>query len=345
MLLTILVLIALGAAAAAIYFATRDNGNSNATTTTAPLTTTVTTPAAPVAVKVFVPDVTGLKQDAAVQKLGQAHLVPVVTFAPTKKPTGLVVSQKPKAATRANRGTPVTLVVDKGSPNVAVPDVTGLKVADATAKLQAAGFKAQTTQVTVPGKAPGTVVSQAPAAGEKIGKGAVITLSIAKGGAAATTTAASTTTGTTTTASTPTTTAQPATATVPDLSGTDVKAAAQALDGAHLRASIQYVPGTDPLGTVIAQSPSAGATAPANSHVTVNVSSGNQKETATVPNTVGQTLQQAVSTLNGAGLRLTFIKVPTSSPASIGKVVEQTPLPGKTAPKNAQVLVYLGVKR
>src|SRR3979490_1480319 len=81
MLLAILVLVALGAAAAAIYFATRDNGHSNATTPTPPLTPPVTPPAAPAAGKVFVPDVTGLKQDAAVQRLGQAHLVPVITFA------------------------------------------------------------------------------------------------------------------------------------------------------------------------------------------------------------------------------------------------------------------------
>jgi beta-lactam-binding protein with PASTA domain len=351
MLLAILVLIALAAAGAAIYFATRDNGNSNATTTTAPATTTVTTPAAPPPAKVFVPDVTGLKQDAAVQKLGQAHLVPVITFTPTKKPTGLVVSQTPKAATRTKPGTNVMLVVDKGSPNVAVPDVTGLKVADATSKLQAAGFKTQTTQVTVADKAPGTVVSQAPAAGDKVAKGSSITLSIAKGGATPTTAPAATTTtaGTAPQATTPaptTTTAQPTSATVPDLSATDVQAAAQTLAKANLLASIQYVPGTDPLGTVVAQSPQAGGTAKPLSHVTVNASSGpNAKEQATVPNTVGQTLQQAVQTLNAAGLRLIFVKVPTSTPSSIGKVVEQTPLAGKTAPKNAQVLVYLGVKR
>ena len=64
-----------------------------------------------------------------------------------------------------------------------------------------------------------------------------------------------------------------------------------------------------------------------------------------MPDTVGQALQQAVATLNDAGLRLIFVKVPVTTQASIGKVVEQTPAAGKQAPKNAQVLVYLGVKR
>jgi beta-lactam-binding protein with PASTA domain len=125
-----------------------------------------------------------------------------------------------------------------------------------------------------------------------------------------------------------------------------VQAASQALIGANLLATISYVPGTDPLGTVISQAPAAGGTAKARSHVTVNASSGpNAKEQATVPDAVGQELQQAVSTMNGAGLRLIFVKVPVTTRASVGKVVEQTPLAGKTAPKNAQVLVYLGVLR
>jgi beta-lactam-binding protein with PASTA domain len=353
MLLAILVLIAVAAAAAAVYFATRDNGNPGAatTTTTAPLTTTIK-PVVVAATKVFVPDVTGLAQDAAVARLGQAHLVPVITFQPTKKPTGRVVGQDPKAAKRVAKGTNVMLVVDKGSPSVAVPDVTNLKVADASKQLTAAGFKTQTTQVTVPDKATGTVVSQAPAAGAKAAKGAAITLSVSTGGPTATATTATTTPAATTTTSgtattpKPTTTAQPTTATVPDLSGTDVQAASQALIQANLRATLSYVPGTDPLGTVITQAPAAGGTAPAMSHVTVNASSGpNQNEQASVPNVVGQQLRQAVSTLNGAGLRLIFVKVPVTTRASVGKVVEQTPLAGKTAPKNAQVLVYLGVLR
>ncbi len=347
MLLGILVLVALGGVGAAIYFATHKKESNAATTTTAPLTTT-TQPAVIPATKVFVPDVTGLKQDDAVSRLGKARLVPVITFTPTKKPTGLVVSQKPKAAQRVKKGTAVTLVVDKGSPNVAVPDVTNLRIAEATTKLQEAGFKAQATQVTAAGQQPGTVVSQAPAAGDKIAKGSLITLSVAKAASAPATTAATTTTATTTTATRPatTTTAQPTTATIPDLSGTDVQAAAQALVTANLLASIAYVPGEDPLGTVVSQAPAAGGTAKARSHVTVNASSGpGQKEQLSVPDAVGQTLDQAVQTIKGAGLRLIFVKVPVTAQESIGKVVEQTPLAGKTAPKNAQVLVYLGVKR
>jgi serine/threonine-protein kinase len=349
MLLGLLVLVAAAAIGAAIYFATRDDGPSGSTTTSSVLTVTQPQPA-PAATKVFVPDVTGLKQQAAVQRLTQAKLVPIVELTPANKPAGVVARQEPKAAAQVKKVTKVTIVVSKGVASVAVPDVSGMKVAAATSSLEAAGFKAATTTVTAPGKPGGTVVSQAPTAGTKKQKGALITLSVAGGKPGATTTAAATTTTTaaTTTAATTTapapTPAPPANATVPDLSSLDVQGASQALSKANLKATIQYVPGTDPLGTVVAQNPAAGGTAKALAHVTVNVSSGpNASQQATVPNTVGQQLQQAVQTLNGAGLRLIFVKLPVTTRAQVGKVVEQTPLAGKQAPKNAQVLVYLGV--
>jgi eukaryotic-like serine/threonine-protein kinase len=348
MLLGALVLIAVGGAIAAVYFATRDD-EAKATTTSIATATTSALPAA----RVFVPDVTGLEQDEAASRLVDAHLVPVVRYRPTKKPSGLVVSQTPKAGKHARRGANVRILVDRGAPRVAVPDVTGMDLADAGSKLSNAGLEAQTTQVTVVGKPPGTVVSQAPAAGGKADRGTVVTLSIARGAPVATTTAAGTTTtaaattGMTTTGTTAaTTTAPPMTASVPDLSGSDVQAATQALMQANLLASVQYVPSEDPLGSVVEQAPAAGGSAQALSRVTVNVSSGpGQKQLERVPDATGQTLDQAVSTLNAAGLRLIFVKLPVATRAKVGKVVEQTPAAGKTAPKNAQVLVYLGVTR
>src|SRR4051812_36143664 len=68
MLLGALLLIAIAGVIAAVYFLTRDNGGDTVTTTTVPVTTTA--PAvAPGAAKVFVPDVTGLKQADAAGRL------------------------------------------------------------------------------------------------------------------------------------------------------------------------------------------------------------------------------------------------------------------------------------
>ena len=57
---------------------------------------------------------------------------------------------------------------------------------------------------------------------------------------------------------------------------------------------------------------------------------------------IGKTLQDAVSTLNGAQLRLIYVKYPVTSQTQAGKVVQQSPLSGAQAPQNAQVVVYLG---
>jgi beta-lactam-binding protein with PASTA domain len=82
---------------------------------------------------------------------------------------------------------------------------------------------------------------------------------------------------------------------------------------------------------------------PYHSHVQINVSKGpNAKADVTVPNAVGQTLDQAVSTMNAANLRLIYVKFPVTSQSQSGKIVQQSPLSGGKAPENAQVLVYLG---
>jgi beta-lactam-binding protein with PASTA domain len=332
MLLGALVVVAAAAIAAAAYFMTRDDSNG-AQTTTAP-TTTVTAAAG----RVFVPDVTGLRQAEAASRLGEKQLVPAVRYRATAKPDGLVVEQRPEAAAQVKRGTKVTLVVDRGAPAVAIPDLVGLKVAAAGSRLAKAGLKAQTTPVTSSASQPGTVVSQSPAAGAKAKRGSVVTLSVARAQPAP---PPATTTATTTTATT-----APASATVPDVGGGDLRAASHALYDAGVRASVRYVPSQTPLEAVVAQSPDPGTTVRARSRVTVNVSAGpGDKPAKTVPDVVGQELRQAVATLNGAGLRLIFVKVPAPSPAQVGKVVAQTPSAAASAPPKAQVLVELGVRR
>ena len=129
---------------------------------------------------------------------------------------------------------------------------------------------------------------------------------------------------------------------MPSLSG-DVKSAVQDLAGRGLLASLQYVPGTASLGTVTAQSPQSGTTTRAGAHVTLSLSSGpGQKEQESVPDVVGQRIPAAVQTLNGAGLRLILLKRTVADQSQAGTIVEQTPKPGASAPKNAQVLVYMG---
>jgi eukaryotic-like serine/threonine-protein kinase len=252
-----------------------------------------------------------------------------------------------------NNGTTTVTTVQTATTaaQVAVPDLTGDTFTEAQATLDAAGLASQKKAVSS-GKPAGTVVDQAPKAGTSAAKGSNVTLSVAQGPAttttptttaATTTTESTTTTAETTTAPTTTAPAQPTTAKMPDVKGQTEQAAVTSMSNAGILASLVFVPGEDTLGTVIEQAKPAGTTVPFHSHVQINVSKGpNAKEDVTVPNAVGQTLDQAVSTMNGANLRLIYVKFPVTSQSQSGKIVQQSPLSGGKAPQNAQVLVYLG---
>jgi beta-lactam-binding protein with PASTA domain len=245
------------------------------------------------------------------------------------------------------------------APKVAVPRFVGMKEQDALVRAGQVGLNPK--EVFKPTKAPkGTVISQNPPEGSELARGATVTLVVDSTSKPATTTAPATTTpaatpetttpATTTQAATttPTTTAaaappQPQTAKVPDVSGQTEAAAVTSFGNAGILASIVFVPASDPLGTVIQQAKPAGTTVPFHSHVQINISRGpNNNPLQSVPNVVGKTLQEAVSALNAAHLRLIYIKYPVTSQTQAGKVVQQTPLGGAQAPQNAQIVVYLG---
>ena len=164
----------------------------------------------------------------------------------------------------------------------------------------------------------------------------------------ATSTSSTSTTARTTTAQTTTPAPPPAptSATVPDVGGLTEQAAASAFNDANVLASLAFVPSSDTLGTVEQQAKPAGTTVPYHAHVQVNISKGpNAATDEPVPNTIGQTLSQAVATLNAAQLRLIYVKLPITSRSQAGKIVQQSPLPGGRAPQNAQILVFLGAFR
>jgi beta-lactam-binding protein with PASTA domain len=110
---------------------------------------------------VDVPDITGKSLDDAKAALKEAGLRGKVAERAydDQVADGDVISQAPKDG-QADKDSVVTLVVSKGPPLVAVPDVVGLSVGDAIARLHAAGFK---TSAFGPGF--GTVRGQNPRGG------------------------------------------------------------------------------------------------------------------------------------------------------------------------------------
>lgn len=348
--LGLLVLVAVAGAAAAAYFATRGNGSKSAATTSVPVATT-TAPATTALVppgRVIVPDVTGLKEATAAARLGAVHLTPKVVTKATKKPNGTVVGQTPVAGKQARKNSLVTIVVDQGQPAVALPDLTGLKVAAAGTRLAKLGLKAKTTNVTARGKPAGTVVDEAPAAGTKLKPGSVVTLSVARTPAGAKTTSTATTTTTvaaTTTAAQPKTTtsaapSHPSTATVPNVTGQLLADAADALAGAGVYPNVVYIPGSDPIGTVEQQAKSAGTTVPWGSYVRINVSKGpNPAPDTQVPDVTQKTRTQAMQTLSNAGFQTKVEWKPVAPNVPNDVVLDEQP--SSTAPRGALVILLV----
>jgi hypothetical protein len=161
-----------------------------------------------------------------------------------------------------------------------------------------------------------------------------------------TTTADTTTVFAPTRAGATTPAAAPATVSVPDVGSSRVQAAVDRLASSGLLITLAYVPNELPLGTVVAESPSGGDSAPTGSHVTLNLSGGKDGTSSnSVPSVRGRSIPEAVAAMKSAGLRLIFVRTRVSDNAQAGTVIGQTPAPGTRIPQHAEVLVYMGAVR
>jgi serine/threonine-protein kinase len=134
----------------------------------------------------------------------------------------------------------------------------------------AAGFKV--TSASVNSDQPtGTVVAQAPAAGEKVSRGTTVRINVSKGSA---------------------------TANVPNEVGQPADAAQRDLAGKGFKPSVVQVPSDQPEGTVVAQSPSGGQLRKGSS-VQLNVSKG--PATTTTAPAVTATTPTTPTTTTGSG--------------------------------------------
>ncbi|MEV4948336.1 Stk1 family PASTA domain-containing Ser/Thr kinase [Streptomyces sp. NPDC053755] len=156
-------------------------------------------------------------------------------------PQGAVISSDPEPGTERAPDSAVALVVSKGVP-IEVPSVAGESVADATETLRNAGLtvKVATERIDSPEPA-GSVAAQSLAEGSRAARGDTITLTVSKG---------------------------PRMIEVPDVTGEQVDAARERLEGAGFEVEVEK---TFPfLGdTVSGQSVEGGATAPEGSTITL----------------------------------------------------------------------------
>jgi eukaryotic-like serine/threonine-protein kinase len=120
-------------------------------------------------------DFVGIDADQAMAELGQAGFAPTTELVFSETITqGAVISQTP-APGKYPRGTAVALTISMGSELVLVPSVKGLTLIAAGTALENLGLRfAPTTPVS------GLVTKQSIAAGEKVKRGTLITLTVKK---------------------------------------------------------------------------------------------------------------------------------------------------------------------
>jgi beta-lactam-binding protein with PASTA domain/tRNA A-37 threonylcarbamoyl transferase component Bud32 len=185
-----------------------------------------------------------------------------------------------------------------GSQKVTVPPVVGADQAVAAAKLRQEGFRVDTTTRTSE-QPKGRVIGQDPSGGDKAPKNSTVTLTVSDG---------------------------PAQVAVPPVTGLTLKSAQGRLEKAGLKAG-QREENSDTVakGRVISATPPEGEKVDKGSQVTLVVSSG--KAQVAVPDVTGKTFDEASSTLQAAGFKVTRTDK-ESTDKDPGTVLSQNPKGG-----------------
>src|SRR5437870_4611554 len=130
--------------------------------------------------KSTVPDVIGLPEQVAAQRIHQRGLIAIPNTAPSSRPLGVVFAQRPGAGVQVDKGRSVTISISSGPARKAVPNVTDLPLKQAQQRLTAAGFKSRLKRVAS-SRPKGVVTEQAPVAGVTASSGTTVVLSVSNG--------------------------------------------------------------------------------------------------------------------------------------------------------------------
>jgi beta-lactam-binding protein with PASTA domain/tRNA A-37 threonylcarbamoyl transferase component Bud32 len=196
----------------------------------------------------FVPQVNGLPQAQAVQKLAQSHLqTSIQPQASNSVAKGDVISSNPTEGSSVPRNSTVILYVSSGAGTKPVPGVVGKQQTDATADLENNGFQVKTNTDSTSTAPQGQVISQNPVAGTQEPQGFTVTITVSGGQIS-----------------------------VPNVVGQPVDQAKAQLQNDGFTVSVQQ--GTTssnvPNGTVYAQSITAGTPEPKGTQITISVQNG-----------------------------------------------------------------------
>jgi serine/threonine-protein kinase len=201
-----------------------------------------------VADDVKVPAIVGLAYDEASRRLGAVGLKASLgeSRVSGSAPRTTVLAQTPAAGIVSARGTRVTLDVSAGQQSTTVPTVVGLTLSDALAALRGVGLMAGQTREEPNDKARGIVLRARPDAGQVVPAGTAVDLVLSVG---------------------------PPQLTMPDLTGRNLDEARATLEQLGLTMAPVYYDSlsSSPPGSVIGQSPLAGAPLSSRTTITLRV--------------------------------------------------------------------------
>ena len=193
---------------------------------------------------------------------------------------GTIIAQDPSSGPKNIPGEycKITLTVNSLYDEIKVPDVKYLKSLEARTTLESYGFKVNIEQINDSFIQPDQVVRTSPASGEVARTGDTITIYVSNGPG------------------------KLSAGKMINVVGMNIEEAASKLTSLFYKVEITEQESQEPDGTVLEQSIPAGSDNDAWTVVTLTVSKFVEKETVTVPDLFGLTLDEALKTLTEAGL-------------------------------------------
>ena len=201
-----------------------------------------------------------------------------------------------------------------GKDKVQVPNVVGSPQAESEILLKRKGLSTDVTMKESPTQPKGTVIGQDPGGGSRVPKGSVVGLTVSAG---------------------------PGTARVPDLAGKGRNEARKQLTDLGFNvAEERETSDTITENRVISTRPPFGQELDKGSQVVLVISSG--KERVAVPKVVDLTEDEARSTLETLGFKVTVKEQETDDSAKVGQVLSQDPAASANRAKGSTVTVTVG---
>ena len=265
--------------------------------------------------RVPVPSVVGSSISVATQRLRSEGFKVEIVRDTSDKPRNTVVGQDPGGGETADEGSTVTLNISDGPAIQKVPDVVGDGRRAARRALTAAGFEVAERRVPSDSVRIDRVITQSPSGNSQAERGQTVTIEVSSG---------------------------PAKAAVPDVVGKSVDDARTALERAGFRVSVvtREDEERDP-GTVLEQTPGAGASAQRGAAVTIVVAE--ETKQVDVPRVVGRSKDEATAVLSRRGLNVVVEQTPVDSPDEDSVVLSQSPDPDEAVDRDSTVTITVGV--